>query len=128
MNGELLDKPFQSFHKGFINMALNTSNNSWSFDFTVEYNGSGRIPNTHHNPAEYRMPDKFDAFFMVHSNIVKRIDNLEIYLGGENLFDFVQQNPIIAANDPFGNYFDSSMIWGPIIGRKVYLGVRYNIN
>jgi len=38
-NGELLDKPFQSFHKGFLNAALSTSNQSWSFDVTVEYNG-----------------------------------------------------------------------------------------
>lgn len=127
-NGELLDKPFQSFHKGFLNAALSTSNQSWSFDMTVEYNGGGRIPNTHKNPKEYRMHDKFDSFFMLHGNIVKRIEGFEIYLGAENIFDFVQSNPLIAANDPFGDYFDSSMIWGPVIGRKIYLGVRYNIN
>jgi outer membrane receptor for ferrienterochelin and colicin len=128
MNGELLDKPFQNFHKGFVNMAYSLPNQSWSFDLTVEYNGGGRIPNTHHNPEQYRLPDHFDSFFMVHGHITKRFEYLELYMGAENIFDFVQTNPIIAANDPFGNYFDSSMIWGPIIGRKVYIGARYNIN
>lgn len=127
MNGELLDKPFQNFHKGFANIAYSTPSQSWSFDLTVEYNGGGRIPHTHQNPAEYRLPTSFDAFFMVHGHITKRLDALELYLGAENIFDFVQGNPIIAADDPFGNYFDSSMIWGPIIGRKVYIGARYNI-
>jgi hypothetical protein len=35
--------------------------------------------------------------------------------------------PIIAHNDPFGNYFDASMIWGPIMGRMYYAGLRYKI-
>ncbi len=126
-NGELMDKPFQSFHKGFLNLAYNTDANDWSVDFTVEYNGSGRIPATHHNPSEYRLPERFDPFAMYHAHITKRFEKFEIYLGAENLFDFVQGNPILAANDPFGNYFDSSMIWGPVIGRKVYIGARYNI-
>lgn len=128
MNDELLDKPFQNFHKGFLNLAYSTPSQSWSFDLTIEYNGGGRIPHTEMNPIEYRLPTKFDPFSMVHAHITKRIDKLEIYLGAENLFDFVQGNPIIAADNPFGNYFDSSMIWGPIIGRKVYIGARYNIN
>ncbi|MBX3044619.1 MAG: TonB-dependent receptor [Candidatus Kapabacteria bacterium] len=127
MNGELLDKPFQNFHKGFFNIAYSTANQGWSFDMTVEYNGGGRIPHTHMNPEQYRLPTSFDAFYMVHGHITKRLDALELYLGAENIFDFVQANPIIAANDPFGNYFDSSMIWGPIIGRKIYIGARYNI-
>jgi outer membrane receptor for ferrienterochelin and colicins len=127
MNGELLDKPFQNFHKGFLNLAYSTPSQSWSFDFTAEYNGGGRIPHTMQNPVEYRLPTSFDPFYMFHAHITKRLGKLELYLGAENLLDFVQPNPIIAADNPFGNYFDSSMIWGPIIGRKVYMGVRYNI-
>lgn len=128
LNGVLLDKPFQNFHKGFINLAYTTPDQSWSFDLTVDYSGGGRIPNTEQNPVEYQLPNSFDPFYMAHTHITKRIDNLEIYVGVENLFDFVQNNPIIAADNPFGNYFDSSMIWGPVIGRKMYIGVRYNID
>jgi hypothetical protein len=36
--------------------------------------------------------------------------------------------PIIAAEDPFGEYFDSGLVWGPIHGRKIYAGFRFAIN
>ena len=39
--------------------------------------------------------------------------------------DFTQHMPIIAADAPFGDYFDSGLIWGPVIGRKIYAGFRF---
>ena len=45
----------------------------------------------------------------------------------ENLGNFMQANPIVAASQPFSNYFDASMVWGPITGRMVYVGWRYKI-
>jgi hypothetical protein len=50
-----------------------------------------------------------------------------IYLGIENLTNFRLDNPIIGANDPFGPYFDSSMVWGPVFGRMAYGGFRYRL-
>ena len=52
---------------------------------------------------------------------------LELYVGGENLTNYFQKNVIIAAAQPFGDYFDASMIWGPVSGRLVYAGFRYRI-
>jgi len=37
-----------------------------------------------------------------------------------------QNNPVISASDPYGAYFDSSMVWGPIFGRMTYLGIRWS--
>jgi len=54
-------------------------------------------------------------------------DKFEIYAGAENLFDYRQENPIIASDDPFGDYFDASLIWGPVFGRKIYVGLRFKI-
>lgn len=50
-----------------------------------------------------------------------------IYIGGENLTNFKQKNPIIDAADPWGDRFDSTMIWGPVHGAKGYIGVRFNL-
>jgi hypothetical protein len=50
-----------------------------------------------------------------------------MYLGGENLNNFTQKNPIISSNDPFGRHYDAGMTWGPVIGRMVYAGMRYKI-
>jgi len=46
----------------------------------------------------------------------------------KNLTDFTQDAPIIAADDPFGKYFDASQVWGPLIGRKFYIGIRIKID
>jgi hypothetical protein len=53
--------------------------------------------------------------------------NLDFYVGGENLFDFRQTLLINQADNPFGSYFDASMVWGPVIGRMVYGGVRWKL-
>jgi len=50
-----------------------------------------------------------------------------VYLGVENMLDYKQPNPILAASDPFSEYFDASLIWGPIFGRMFYAGVRFRI-
>jgi hypothetical protein len=36
--------------------------------------------------------------------------------------------PVIAAEDPFGEYFDASLIWGPVHGRKIYAGFRFTLD
>ena len=50
-----------------------------------------------------------------------------IYVGGENLTNFKQKNPIIDAANPWGDNFDSTMIWGPVHGAKAYVGIRFNL-
>ena len=53
---------------------------------------------------------------------------LEVYLGVENLFNYKQDYPIISADDPYSEWFDGSMVWGPVFGRMAYTGLRYRIN
>lgn len=32
---------------------------------------------------------------------------------------------LLLHDDPFGEYFDSGLIWGPVHGRKIYAGFRF---
>lgn len=127
-NGKLEKKPLQSPHKGYFNLMYDTPENTWNFDLTVEYNGGGRLPNTEQNPENLRLKKNFPDFTIVNAQITRRFKKFDIYLGGENLTDFVQKRPILDATNPFSNYFDSSMIWGPIFGRMFYAGIRINFN
>jgi hypothetical protein len=52
---------------------------------------------------------------------------IEVYLGGENLTNDFQKDAIIAASEPFSQYFDASLIWGSTTGRMFYAGLRYRI-
>lgn len=126
IGSELTEKPLLSKSKMFLNAAYEFS--GWSLDFTMEYNGSGRLPNTSQYPNEYKLGERYPSFVLLHGQITKEIYGLEVYLGGENLTNFKQPNPIIAASNPTSKYFDSSIIWGPIHGRKIYLGIRYKYN
>ena len=40
---------------------------------------------------------------------------------------FVRKIPILAPDDPFGPNFDASMVWGPLLGRRFYAGIRYTL-
>jgi outer membrane receptor for ferrienterochelin and colicins len=129
-NGMLQEKPLLNKYKGLLNLSYSTADTEkkWQFDFTAQFNGDARIPGTEGYPAEYRRPESAPAFTIINFQISKYFKRLELYAGGENLTDFTQSDPIIAADDPFGDYFDSSMIWGPIVGRKFYVGMKFTIN
>ena len=61
------------------------------------------------------------------AQITKYWRHCSLYLGGENLTNYKQKNPIIAPDNPFGTDFDASMLYAPISGFKIYLGFRYNL-
>ncbi len=55
------------------------------------------------------------------------LDKFEVYLGGENLTKVTQNSPVLGANDPFGPNFDTTIVYAPVMGRMIYLGLRLNI-
>ncbi|MBK7630860.1 MAG: TonB-dependent receptor [Ignavibacteriales bacterium] len=124
---ELLIKPLSSKYKGLLTLSYAAKENSWVFDSSFLLNGDGRIPSTKQNPVQYQRQETFPAYLIVNAQITKKIDIVDLYLGVENLTNYKQSNPIIASNDPFGNYFDASMIWGPIDGAKFYFGLRLSV-
>ncbi|MBT7094669.1 MAG: TonB-dependent receptor [Bacteroidetes bacterium] len=128
LNENLVDKPLISKYKGLLTMSYATPLKKWQIDFTTQFNGPGRIPSTMNNPEEYRIPEEFDPYTIIHTQITKYFRTWSIYVGAENLTNFTQEHPVIASDQPFGEYFDGSLIWGPLHGRKVYIGFRFGIN
>jgi hypothetical protein len=127
-NGKLQRKAFQSRYKGLLNMSYSTLLQKWQFDFTAQFSGSGRIPSTATNIEEYIRPEKFDPFQIYNAQITKYFKMWNVYIGVENLWNFTQHHPIIDAEHPFSEYFDSSLVWGPLMGRKFYFGIRFAID
>jgi outer membrane receptor for ferrienterochelin and colicin len=128
-----LTRPLIPKDRSFVNLAYKTKSH-WSFDYTVQRVGSQRIPGTSDNPTEFQLPVYSAPYWMMSAQVTKDfIPRKEdqaawsIYFGIENLTNFRLDNPIIGANDPFGPYFDSSMVWGPVFGRMFYGGFRYRI-
>ena len=81
----------------------------------------GRMPNP------YTLADgtsswdaRYKGFSQLSAQVTRYFRRWSIYIGGENLTNFKQKNPIIDAADPWGDRFDSTMIWGRFMERKVY--------
>lgn len=125
-NGEILENPLISAHRAFTNLGYSTGN-GWAFDLTANWQGSKRIPFTGANPEEFQLPERSPDFVTLNTQVSKNWGKFEVYVGGENLLNYRQENPILASESPFGEFFDSSMVWGPIFGRNVYAGLRFRV-
>jgi hypothetical protein len=127
INGELLEVPLRSRSKGFLTGSYKTALEKWQFDATAQLNGGGRIPSTAANPELLQRGESFDPYPIFNAQITKYFKTWNVYFGVENIMNYKQENPIIDAENPFGSYFDAAMIWGPLEGRKIYLGVRWEL-
>jgi len=126
INGTLREKPLQSRYRSMFTASYQPPRTGWQFDFTTVLNGGGRLPDP--NPANPLWEAEFRPFVTMMAQVKRRFNNWDIYLGGENLTGFVQSNPIIGINDPFGSNFDATMIYAPTHGRKFYVGVNWWLN
>jgi outer membrane receptor for ferrienterochelin and colicin len=127
-NGELQDKILVNRYKGLATASYKTAMRKWQFDFTAQFNGKSRLESTAHLPESYQRPDYSPAFTVLNFQVSRFYKTWSAYLGVENLTGFTQDDPVIAADEPFGPSFDASQVWGPIMGRMYYLGFRYCIN
>ena len=85
-------------------------------------------------PTPYILPDgtsswsnRFQAYEQLSAQLTRWFRHFSIYIGGENLTGYRQQQTIINASDPWSSTFDPTMIWGPVHGRMIYAGIRINI-
>lgn len=125
INGELREKPLTPRFKGLITTSYQTPLKHWQFDLTAQFNGGGRMP----DPGTAGL---WDAEFPWHPQLMAQVTRYfrtwSIYIGGENITNYTQKNPIIGATDPYGPNFDASMAWGPIHGWKIYAGFRWALD
>ncbi len=126
-----LEKPLQPNYRFFVNLnyeTLKRHERQWRFDFTSNWLGRQRLPDTSSNPVEFRLPEWSSSYMLVNAQITRVFSNkFEFYIGGENIGNFTQGNPILSSNDPFGTYFDSTILYAPVLQSLYYAGFRYKI-
>ena len=62
---------------------------------------------------------------LFYAQVTKRFKGVDIYVGGENLAGYRQKDIIIGT--PWAPDFDASQVWGPIMGAKIYAGMRFTL-
>lgn len=121
-------RPLVSRYKSLVAISYQTPLKTWQFDANMQINGGGRIPTTASNPENYRRGTSFGSYQMYNAQVTKWFRHWSIYAGCENIGDFMQKDPVISADSPESQYFDSSLIWGPLMSRRFYVGLRWHLD
>ena len=127
-----LQRALQAKHRFFANLSFEThikeKGQQWKFDVTYNWLGAQRLPTTANNPIAYQLGEYAPAFAVLNAQITRTFSStFEMYVGGENIGNFKQNNGIVQSDNPFGSYFDSSMLYGPVFGQMYYAGLRFKI-
>ena len=126
-NSGYLSKPLQPRNIIFFNTGLESTINNgsqWKWDLTINFIGDQRLVKTIRDPENLSSP----KYNLLNSQITRVFSSkFEIYLGGENIGNYKQLNPIISSENPFSPNFDSSQIYAPIFGRMIYSGLRLKL-
>lgn len=119
-----VEKPLVDRYKGLINLAYATKFEKWKFDVTAQLNGRSRVPTRDGNMDNSTYSEAYPMFY---AQVTKKFKRLDVYVGCENIGDYTQKDPIIDPQNPFGKQFDASTVWGPLMGRKFYMGIRLTL-
>jgi len=128
-----LDNPLIPKHRLFANASykteLTTNGSQWKFDATYNWLSKQRFPNTDASAPEFQLDEYSPTIGTLNLQMTKVFSpSFEIYIGGENVTNVRQSNPIISPDNPFGSNFDSNFVYGPIFGSMYYAGLRFKMN
>lgn len=120
-------RPLLAKNRFFGNLAYQTRPSEkgalWRFDVTYNEIGKQRLPNNSIYNNEFS-----NSYSLWNAQITKVFSKqFEIYLGGENIGNYMQKHAIIDPKNPFGPNFDTSLVYAPVFGRMLYAGLRYTL-
>lgn len=122
-----MTRPLTGRYKGLLTASYQTPLGLWQFDVTTQLNGGGRMPTPYTlEDGSASWSSRYDTYAQLNAQITRIFRHYSIYVGGENMTNYKQKNPIVDASNPWGDRFDSTMIWGPVEGSLYYVGLRIN--
>lgn len=109
------------------------------FGISIDY--TGRLYGPMHLPVlvnDFR-PAKSPWFDIDNIQITKKLpQHIELYGGVKNLYNFLPQDPLMRPFDPFdkaiqtdnpnGYTFDTTYNYAPMQGRRIFVGIRWQLN
>lgn len=122
-DGRLLQMPTTYRNKGLIAVSYMTPDKKWQLDMNSQIHGKHSL-----SDLDSDLPF-FSPRFVTLNMKVEHFFNkgFSMYIGGENITNYRQSNPIAGADNPFGTAFDASQVWGPVVGGLFYAGIRYKL-
>lgn len=124
MKEGLLQRAMLSPHRGLMAVSYKTKDDKWMFSSNAAIHGRHRFPVSFDGDVQRFSP----RFVIWGAQITRYQRQWEFFAGSENLLNVRQANPIIGAENPFGNNFDTFQVWGPVVGAVAYGGFRFHLN
>jgi len=120
--------PFVSKYRSLAQVSYSAWQNKWDVNVTLQNIGPSRVPTQ--GTTEETLVEGFWSpnFNLLSGQFTRRFKKFDWYIGVENALNFRQKNPIRSIESPFSDDFDAAMIWGPVMGRRVYSGIRMTFN
>ncbi|MBR6898972.1 MAG: TonB-dependent receptor [Bacteroidales bacterium] len=125
--GELMEKPLQSRYKGLLTLSWKPMMALWQVDLTLQFNGPGRVPEYTGADGTLVASHDFPAYPQLNLQVTREFRHFSLYVGGENLTNYRQPDPVVNAANPWSATFDPTLVWGPVHGIMAYAGLRMNI-
>ena len=115
--------PFIPKYRSLVQAYYTTWQKKWDINITLQNVGPSRVPSQ--GDIEEFWSDRFNH---LDGQVTRRFKKFDWYIGVENALNYMQPNPIRGVENPFSDNFDAGMIWGPVMGRKWFTGIRLNMN
>lgn len=131
-DGERAPVTYAPAFEGVLSLTYTLPALDATLDYTATLTGPKRMPDAY---VEFGRPRTSPAFTIHTLQLTKEFSDVnepqgigfEAYLSGENLFDYTQPSPLVGADNPFGEDFDTVYTYGPLLGRTLALGVRLHV-
>ena len=142
---EMQQDPYVSIHRAFTQLSYaskaSKDGKQTRIDATVQWVGPQAlpipgamememVPGEPMEPMQNMHPSISPSFAQVNLQLTQVLPgNLELYIGVENMTNVMQMSPIAGVNEGVLNLenFDASLIYGPIMGRLSYAGLRWTL-
>ena len=110
---------------GVFSLSYNWQKINTSVDWNAKVTGPMFLPTF---PAPFERAE-ISPWFSQHHLQVKKIfsDELSVYIGVKNVFNYTQDSPIVDWENPFGDNFDTSYAYGPLQSRRLLFGLSIKL-
>ena len=116
-NGKMQWRPLTARYKGMLALSYKTPLEFWHFDVTGQLIG----------PSMLYDGSKTPTYGQLNAQITREFRFFSIYIGGENLTNYMIPDPIRGASNPWSRSFDATQVWGPTEGAMAYIGIRFKL-
>ncbi|MEO1480144.1 MAG: TonB-dependent receptor, partial [Bacteroidota bacterium] len=127
-DGETRPLEFAPDFQGVVN-ATYMLPRGFAVDYTMNLTGPMALPEY---DAPFERPTTSPTFALHNLQVTKDFDLpngtlAQVYLAGENIFNYQQPAPLIDPANPFGPNFDTAYVYGPTHGGCIGLGLRLTL-